>query len=648
MNDAAAIELSALPELRIDLTDPGLRIVHPAGAAYATMAGKLADALAGLVGKKGVVMTENEPAALVGSGPLLVLGNLMVSTTVRTLYYAAYDFTDLAFPGPGGYVLRTIRDPLGTGAHVILVGGSDREGVSAAARKLVERVQQQGPVMGYFNEVRLGKWTTTADMDMTRYLVDANEVWARVGESGSWEYMEHIAACALGYLRTADERYLALFRRELHYYRAHDVYAPNPEAPTQIHGRIYVLLLVWDLVQDHPLFTPEDRRDFDAMFLYLERSGEGVAQITDRAGTHAVRFNHDTRAALDAFFVGRYFDRRHQLPEAKDWLVIADQLFAPQLTSAKPAEDSWGHQWAASMHNTLVYAMATGRQDYFTSPAFRQAADRALLAHGVDGPRVYLANCAVVTGDSSYLSLESEGEAFVRAAARLRLSKPADSPLPASFEEVLRSFATTTALQRRGSMLGLTVAPVDPLWYHTIETPAYNPEGIFKITVGAAEGFDKLAWREGWSDKSFYLLLDGISGGLHSFQDANCLVWLREAGVDWFRTVASYDRAQGVRAQNGVNVVFNGRGLDHVHRYARLLYQEVSGDFSAAGSVLSGIGDTTWERHVLRKRGAWTLVLDRMVRTKWVNCWWSDFGIPGASARCRQEFFPSGKPWRTR
>ena len=62
-------------------------------------------------------------------------------------------------------------------------------------------------------------------------------------------------------------------------------------------------------------------------------------------------------------------------------------------------EDSWGHQWAASMHNVLVYAIAAGRLDYVETQAFLDVADRALIAHGTIGPRVYLAACSVATRD---------------------------------------------------------------------------------------------------------------------------------------------------------------------------------------------------------------------------------------------------------
>ena len=609
-------ELNTLPELRFDLARGDVHILHPATSGFEEIALELARGLESLTGSRPSVTEESD--VISDSGCLIVLGNMMESTLVRRLYYESYDFTDLAFPGPGGFTLRTIRDPLGTGAHVILVGGSDVEGVKESARQLIARVREHGSMLHYFNEVRLGSWITEDELDVARYLADTDEVWNRIGFSGSWDFMEHIAGCGMGYLRTANERYLELFCRELHYFKSHDVYAPNLEAPLQIHGRIYILLIVWDLVRDHPVFTAEDHREFDEMFLYLERSGEGVVQIADRANTNTVRFNHDTRAALDAFYIGRYFDRRHRLPEAKKWLQTAADLFAPQLTSAKPCEDSWGHQWNASMHNTLCYAMATGQHDYLKSDALRQSADRALMAHGDDGPRVYLANCAVVTGDSSYLSLEEGGESFIHCAARMRLSKPAGSSIAASFEEVLRSFAITTTIKRRDEMLGLEKAPIDSLWYQTIDAPIYdfNPEGIFKVTLDEADGFDKIALREGWDAGDFYLLVDGISGGLHSFQDANCMVWLREGGVDWFLAVKNRERAQSVRAQNGVNVVLNGSGLDHLHRYARFLYRDVQEDFSVIATSLDELGNTTWERHILRKRGAWTLVLDRVIAHK--------------------------------
>ncbi|MEY3774971.1 MAG: Heparinase N-terminus [Verrucomicrobiota bacterium] len=605
-----ACELPALPRLRVDLA-AGVRLLHPATTDYTALANTIAAELRGL-GATVEVGNEADAAALTGTAGVIVLGNLMESALVRRLYFGGYDFTDFAFPGPGGFTLRTIRDPFGTGAHVLLAGGSDIAGVREAGQRLAARIRREGLALGYINEVGPGRWTTVAELEPAQFLADTDEVWQRVGASGSWEYMERIARCATGYLRTADERYLRLFRRELRHFMTHDVQAPNPEAPVMLHGRMYQLIMAWDLVQDHPLFSDEDRREFDAMFLHVARSPEGAAQIREVAQTAAVRMNHDTRSALDAFFVGRYFARRHGLAEAAEWLGWAERLFAPQLGSAKPVEDSWGHQWVASLHNTLVYALATGREDYLASAAFRAAAERALLAHGTEGPRVYLANCAAATGDSGWLSLEPDAQDFVRAAAQLRLTVPREPGRPAYFEEVLRSFVVDAAIRRRDDLLGVRVAPLDACWHRTIETPVYNPEGVFAVTASPEKGFDKIALREGWGAEDFYLLLDGISGGHHAFQDANCLVRLREGGTEWFVPAPGYQHSVSIRAQNGVQVTLNGAGPGRLHRYARRCWQGEKNGFMACASALEGLGDADWTRCILRRRGAWTLIIDRV------------------------------------
>lgn len=605
--------LRDLPDLVLDLAAPGAGILHPAREDYAAVARALAAALTAVTGRAMAVAVEPaDGAPPAGEGPWLVLGNLMESAVVRRLYFEAYDFTDWAFPGPGGWALRTIRDPFGIGAPVLLVGGSDGASVALAAERLVEQMRRAGAVLGYFNQVELGRWTTAEQLGVAVYLRDDDAVWQRVGQSGSWDYIDTIAKCGTGYLRTGDERYLALFQRELRRFIATDVFNPNVEAPSMLHGRMYVLLTVWDLVRDHPQFSAAERREVDAMFLHVARSGEGTAHIREVAATHAIRYNHHTRAGLDAFFVGRYFVRRFALPEAQEWLAVAERLFAPQLTSAKPACDSWGHQWAASLFNTLVYALATGRTDYLAGPVLRAGADRALLAYGRGAPRRYLAACAVATGDTGYLSQEEDLAAFTIEAAQLRL-EAGQSHLVNFTDEVLRTFTGSAPIMRRADLLGQAVAPLDVLWRETIENETYNPGGIFKVAVPAAEAFDKLALRDGWAEEDFYLLVDGIAGGHHAYQDANCLVWLREGGVDWLLPRPGYQHALGPRNQNGVNVVVNGAGAGCMARYAGLLHRRTQGDFAVTGTAITGIGEADWERHILRKRGAWTLVLDRVV-----------------------------------
>ncbi|UCD29595.1 MAG: hypothetical protein JSV03_03695, partial [Planctomycetota bacterium] len=329
----------------------------------------------------------------------------MDSQCARRLYLDAYDFTDYAWPSAGGFAIRTIRDPFGTGAHVVMLGGGDVQGVAEAADELISIIKQKGANLGYLNRVKLGVWADDINKYTKEFLSDDQSIWFRSGMSGSWEYMSQIARTGIGYLRTGNEDYLPVFKRELRWWFDHDVYNPKGDAPQMLHGYVYHLIIAWDLIRDHPIFTPQERHKIDSDFLYIFRSAEGPRRIEGATRKNIVRGNHGTRTALDAFFGGRFFLRRFNLHEAKRWLQIADGYFAPQMTSSKPVCDSWGHQWSASLYNTLVYALAADKKDYLKSEAFKLAVERTLVAHpNPKAPLGYQLTCAVATGQTEYLS----------------------------------------------------------------------------------------------------------------------------------------------------------------------------------------------------------------------------------------------------
>ncbi|OHB81266.1 MAG: hypothetical protein A2V98_16480 [Planctomycetes bacterium RBG_16_64_12] len=272
------------------------------------------------------------------------------------------------------------------------------------------------------------------------------------------------------------------------------------------------------------------------------------------------------------------------------------------MASSKPVEDSWGHQWAASLYNTTVYAMATGKHDYFRSDSFKLAADRALIAHiAGDGPFGYLAACAVGADDPGYLSGCRGGEELGKHCAAMR----------GHGDEYLRSFSTGLDPKSRDGLLGVATAPVDQLWYDTIDAAGFNPGGLFVVTSDRQACFDKMSMREGWDRDDFYLLFDGISGGHHSYQDGNCIVRFCEGGPSWIAPQHSNSASATVRSQNGVFVSLDGAGPGRLHRYARRLYAGEKDGYLAAAGALEGVGEVDWQRHLLRKRGQWTLVIDR-------------------------------------
>lgn len=609
-DDEAAARLPDLPELRLDLADRSCVIVASPSGKMGEAVAKLSHALEEATGAAPRVLDGTAEPATLGQGPVILLGSMIDNLAITRLYFAAYDFTDAAFPGPEGCVVRTIRDPFGTGGHVLLLGASDAGGVAAAVDWLIAHVRADGPGIGYVNHVQPGPFADRIRSVTDEYLRLAEADWPRVGGSGSWDYMIAIAKAGLGYLRTGDEAYLPVFQREMLYFLEHDVYHPSPEAPQMLHGFVSTILNVWDLLRDHPAFTPDERRRIDEAFLYMARSGEGPRRLASAIKRRVVRDNHGTRSALDAYFLGRFFSRRFQLDEAQAWLDTARAYFEPQMASAKPVCDSWGHQWNSSLFNTVVYAMAAGRNDYFQSEPFRLAAERAIIAHGDTGPSGYLAACAVASGDMSYLALESRPDAIPW--------EP--TPVLPRGDEKMRSFATGKPPRARPALLDVAVAPVDPLWYDTIDTAGFNPGGLYVADVPRPQCFDKISLRESFDPQGYYLLLDGVSGGHHSFQNANCIVWYREGGFTWLprQDFQFAGGSMSVRNENGVFAALDAEGPGRIHRYSRLLYAGSKPPYHAAAVSLDGVGPVDWERHVLRKSprngsGAWTLVVDRLL-----------------------------------
>ena len=88
-------------------------------------------------------------------GPVIVVGNLADNCCVKMLYYRFLCATDLWYPGPGGYELRTLCDPFGSGHNVILVGYSDADGAEAACDQFVSRLGDSIPHLKELKITRL-------------------------------------------------------------------------------------------------------------------------------------------------------------------------------------------------------------------------------------------------------------------------------------------------------------------------------------------------------------------------------------------------------------------------------------------------------------------------------------------------------------
>ena len=578
-------------------------ISAPDDGPYQEAAQRLQSALRGAVSGSVEIIPDARLDA--GGRHVIALGNMMDSAFLKTLYFRAYDLTDRVWPGPGGWTVRTAPDSLEDVGHVIVVGVSGAEDVAGAVDALCNAIEGAGTTLPFQYRVHPGRWSDL-------YLTPARErLEAGDGDlereytsgAGDWDYMHAIADIGMLAVRTGQEALMEMFCRQVCHFGRTRWFERHLPDPPQIHGFLRSMLLPLTILENHPSIPATLREETLEVLLELYRSGEGAGNtgFLSHVGVNRVRQNHQTRSALDLFYGGRYFFQVHGLAEGRAWMKLAEVFFAPQMTSNKPVCDSWGHQWTASLFNTADYALASGRLEYVSSRPFLEGVDRALIAHSnlEGGPQQYFMMAAAATGNDEYLHLcrVSDEDALAKKAIRGR-------------EEPLRGWLTGRRALAPERLGRVGVAPLSRLFYDSLEGfSGFAPEGVYLRDVPFEQAFDKIFFRSGWTDDDDYLLLDGISGGSHSYQDGNCIVRYTGRGRNWFGGRVG---PASVRDHNGVSVGVDGAGPGCESRYAALRYVNESETFSVAGTSMRYPGQGDWFRHIVYGKAGWFLVVDEV------------------------------------
>ncbi|MDE3259590.1 MAG: PQQ-binding-like beta-propeller repeat protein [Gemmatimonadota bacterium] len=608
------------PVHKTDLSS-GVCISAPDGDLYQAAAKRLQSALKDVLSDGVEILPDARLDA--GGRHVIALGNMMDSAFVRTMYFRAYDLTDRVWPGPGGWVIRTAPDSLEDAGHVIVVGVSQAEGVADAAGALARTIRASGAELPFQYHVNLGRWADLYLKPAQDRLNQGDEELEREFTSGpgDWTYMWAISEIGMLAVQTGLEELIPMFCRQVRNFARTRWFERHLPDPPQIHGFLRTMLLPFTVLENHPGLPGDQREETLEAFLGLYRSTEGAgnAGFLSHVGVDRVRQNHQTMSGLDLFYGGRYFHQVHGLAEGRAWMKLAEVFFAPQMTSNKPVCDSWGHQWAFSLFNTADYALASGKTDYFTSKPYLEGVDRALVAHSnlEGGPQQYMLMAAAVTGNDEYLQLCGTSDEGALAGKAVRTNV-----------EPFRAWVTGRAAATPERMGRVGVAPLSRLFYDSLEDiGGFAPEGVYVRDVPYEQTFDKVYFRSGWTDDDDYLLLCGISGGSHSYQDGNCIVRYTGRGKNWFGGRVG---PASIRDHNGVSVAVDASGPGCESRYAALRYVSEGDRLSAAGTCMGYPGQADWNRHIVNSRYGWFLVIDE-VRAKaegeyLIECRWHVYG----------------------
>ncbi|MGQ9731674.1 MAG: FG-GAP-like repeat-containing protein [Candidatus Zipacnadales bacterium] len=593
---------------------PAALIIRPSDITYDTPVRMLVDGIREVSGAELEVQTDKHARADLAAfitemaqTNVILLGNIHNNWAMLPVYSHSACYADGIFPGEGGYEVRTVHDPWGTGKNVVVIGGTDVEGVEEGVRVFLSRLEGGADLrLPPIVEVKLtgeaerrwGKWFTAelGDPYLEKVRIEAQK---RIETGAHTGLAAQAAAIGDEYALTGRDDYARAFVWVICRWKEHHDTAPDTYGgPWGMDAdfMLYRLIPQWDLVEESAALTDDDRLAvLRILFEFINEACVPKAQSV--MGNERVRHNHQTFPALGLFYAGEYFSRHYQLAEAVRWTEIADECFTMQAKAFKPHEDCNGYQWLTLGHLTQ-YALAKPDFTYFENGNARLAAELAILSMDNLGYQVTYGDTGAYTGWWSELPLlwtaawYYDDPGFRWAALRKR---EVSGRFGLSWFELEGDGTPPTHL------LGTKHFPVDPYYYATWG-------GADALPLRAA--VDKIALREGFDPQDAYLLLDGLSNGSHGHYDGNSIsrwtehgrIWLADA--DYIKSLPKY--------HNGVLILKDGSSQT-IPDFCEL---EHIADLPSSGlsiTTLRNYAGVDWRRHLLWLKGICTIVADQMI-----------------------------------
>ena len=621
MSDEAYPELvfDRLKDLhrRTDLTQVGqarVAIAAPDNGVYAQQAQRIQQAIEEKSGVRVPIVgdapvADGPPASTVPvSGNLIALGNRSTNRTLEELYNRHYCLLDLRYPGPGGHVVRSVHDPFGNGANVLLVGGSDPEGVAAATDVFVDHLAREACVdgalsVGWIMEIALGEGVGLPG-DLRNFEIwEASAGYGSVGYFGWNSLSKRMAA----YYMTGDEVHAREFLR---------LAFPDEQAKAEIaeidgerienkdeplsgpyHYNAHMMVLYWDLIEESPVFTDEQRlRITNALarqFFHAEDSawrrqiwehsreeGNPYAEAPPHVGTR-----HGQWSAISLYCLCRYFQKYYPDPLWQHGMDAARWHFASLREHAWVGGENDNLYWFnTGVAPILSYLLLTGEREPLENGVL------TTLLRGLD---------TLISGREPDWALNSASLGFLHKAAYLTgdgrfLEYARRTGVDLTGFRLGQSFAASADLPPRppAELTGQwTINPMpEPMWQGRNSGLSLEESFLFGSFRSAADA------------SGDFVLVKGMNGESRNSYHTYGLLELRMAG----QTVL-----QGFL--NQVRTCAGGLVEPVVAMDASLLSTGTVGQSVFAVARVPGAAFCTWRRSLVQRLGRYALVVDALV-----------------------------------
>lgn len=534
---------------------------------------------------------------LLAKGHVIALGDMSSNPFIRKLYFQWHCFTDAWYPGEGGYEVRSIHNPCGTGKNVILLGGSDERGTALAAEafcSLLAPGRENSISVGWTMSIRLGAnlrppSDKSAAPPLLRLFIEGLEMplgYNEASRAGLMYYYSGDKRYAREFIQTA--RRTGIIRNSDHYHAHHNA-------------------LVWDLIEESPVFTDEDRLFVSNELLGHARGPEsagGLAAFSEGQGPLFDR--HAALIAICGLCDGRYFARDYPAPEWSEALSAVDAYFRPYLSSFASGSDL-SRGIYTYLEALLIYSLLTGHEELVTSGALQAWADRCVA---MCDPRGFLvpsgqydeASYPYFTLRKAAFLLDDPGLLF---AAEMRHRAAAGSgvhKLGMEFDQGQAFAARKLEPRPPRNIVGVHVVPLDD-----------GERRAFDAKLPPGKAFSKISFRSGFDQDDQFLLLDGIWGGPPGkpIQDANAILQMTDGGRTPIVNIdpETRNRRSSYVNHNVLSVTMNGEAAEP----PRLASLEIAADFPLFGLTQTRLDpymNGAWDRHIFWRKGSYFFVRD--------------------------------------
>ncbi|MGE4564531.1 MAG: hypothetical protein AB7F32_06655, partial [Victivallaceae bacterium] len=577
-------------------------ILHPASDAGRAAAAKVAAAVKAATGVE-LPARPGVEEDYKSTKNLIILGNLFTNPALKVLYSRKQTNVDGFLPGPGGWTVESILEPVNCNADVIVLGASDDAGLARAAEEFAKRVKTAAKgktldfplTFAYEYTADISKDNTTKDH------IEKNISTAR-------QRLRDGAHTALGgQLASIGDRY-RLFRNSADaksYLEVAKIYVESAKSDPRKFGGAwgfdsdfpsYEALTAWDLIEHDPALSSDDRLVISNVLLrWLDEAiyaeAKGGANVTGPVS------NHLTFCSMGTMAGGLYFSKYYakELPQTATWLKTVNHVFRNQGSFGKVHDDCDSYQWLTWRH-LLVYTLAMPDDLILKNGVGKQMVDIVGITMdnlGTQAPYGDDNGWRSSGGDVGVLEMYHAATRDPITAALLKIKRDDGAkPRVGGFWGPIDPKPTT-------AFDGLKVLSMDPGYYkHTKNFGKIPP---------LARSYDKFSFRDKLERQALYLLVDGINNGGHRHADANSVLRFTQFGREWLAENEYIKNQQ--KYHNSLLLLFEGEAYQ-LPDYMEIVGSADNDDFGYFVSRANSVGPADWVRYFiwLKKDQAWLLI----------------------------------------